>query len=169
MIKKIYVVNGAPASGKTTFERMAQEELGESRCAIISIIDSIKEIAKFCGWNEQNKRPEDRKLLSDLKDALDTWGNYSINKLIQAINGSDEDVIFVDCRSPYDIDKLKEYYIDEVKTIFVTAGERQEEQAILNHADADVLNYNYDYFIDNSGSYSDLRDTVQTFIEVENI
>lgn len=166
--KRIFIVNGAPMSGKTTFEQIGQEILGRERCDIMSIIDSIKEIARSCGWRD-TKGPEDRRLLSDLKDALDRWNQYSIKKIEEAIDKSAADVIFVDCREPYDIRELVDYYGDQVKTILITAAGRLEKIAPSNHADANVEDYAYDYVIENNGTYSDLRDSVETFFNAENI
>ena len=64
----IIVVIGAPRAGKDTFCEMVQkimeERVGSYSCRIISTVDLVKEVAKFCGWNGQ-KTPKDRKFLSD--------------------------------------------------------------------------------------------------------
>lgn len=42
----IYIVNGAPGAGKTTFETNIQKCMSSSFCYILSTVDFVKEIAK---------------------------------------------------------------------------------------------------------------------------
>ena len=67
---KVFVINGAPGSGKTTFEKFIQEEYSD--CAIISTVDYVKTVAKYVGW-DGTKTLKNRKFLSDLKDLLTEW------------------------------------------------------------------------------------------------
>ena len=89
----IIVVNGAPRAGKDTFCEMVQkimeERVGPYSCRIISTVDFVKEVAKFCGWNGQ-KTPKDRKFLSDLKDILTQWDDIPYKDIIGSYEGCKE-------------------------------------------------------------------------------
>ena len=80
----IYVVNGSPGAGKTTFETNVQKCMGDSFCYILSTVDFVKEIAKKCGW-DGTKDLKNRKFLSDLKDLLTNWNNVLIH-LVNSFN-----------------------------------------------------------------------------------
>jgi CO dehydrogenase nickel-insertion accessory protein CooC1 len=73
---KIAIINGRGTSGKTTFETMVKK-VGKARdynIEIVSTIDYVKDKARTFGW-DGGKSPEDRRFLSDLKDALTRWGD----------------------------------------------------------------------------------------------
>ena len=66
---KIVIVNGAPGSGKTSFEELCQDKMGDY-CQIRSTVDLVKEIASiYANWDGK-KDLKSRKFLSDLKDLL---------------------------------------------------------------------------------------------------
>ena len=172
----IIVVNGAPRAGKDTFCEMVQkimeERVGLYSCRIISTVDFVKEVAKFCGWNGQ-KTPKDRKFLSDLKDILTQWddvpykdimNSYLWCKEIWKQFGYNEEkcLYFIMCREPKEIQK----FVDRLgaKTLLVRR-EAVEETAQSNHADKEVFNYNYDITILNNGTLDELKDTAITFYD----
>lgn len=156
----VYIINGYPGSGKTTFEQNVQRILGDTNCKIYSTIDRVKEIAVECGW-DGTKTPTNRKFLSDLKMLLTRWGEVPIKDIEKKINAFSEDlkyyigsdefgVVFVDCREPEEIDKLKQLF--NAKTIFIDRPHYQRD-TILNNSDKDVENYQYDQIISNDGSF----------------
>lgn len=172
----IYIVNGAPGSGKTTFEQICASFSKFGVVKFISTIDFVKEIAKLCGW-DGTKRFEDRKFLSDLKMLLTQWNNVPYKKTVSAIEIAIEEyeelglepkdyVIFVDCREPKEITKLKVAL--GAKTILVRRA-AAESQEVSNVADAEVLDYDYDIVIDNNGSLEELRQTTKEFLISEGI
>lgn len=173
-IKNIFIVNGAPGSGKTTFESMVKLE-SEKLFFIVatySTIDFVKEIARECGW-DGSKTSENRKFLSDLKDLLTKWNNIPFKKILNQVNNLafrfqqydanlDRCIVFIDCREPEEIKKLCVSL--DAKSILIRRAEA-EKLEVSNHADRDILNYNYDIIIDNNGNLEDLRKKVLTFIE----
>ena len=80
---KIYVVNGAPGAGKTTFENTV--EALSYNCDIISTIDPIKERAFLFGWNGE-KDAKGRKLLYNLKRAWVEYGDQPYTWLEEICN-----------------------------------------------------------------------------------
>ena len=166
---KVVVVNGRPESGKTTFEKKCRElveasstfwfdETKQMEVAMISTVDFIKQIATECGWDGV-KTPRNRKFLSDLKDLLTEWNDVPYQKILEHIdymrvfgNGYDW-ILFVDCREPKEIQKLKER-LNATTVLVRRLGDEMNETS--NHADANVFEYEYDYTIKNYGDLSDL-------------
>jgi len=171
----IYVVNGFPGSGKTTFEDICCKTLkiyGHK----ISTVDFVKIIARACGWNGL-KTPENRKFLSDLKDLLTKWNDVPFKEIVKAIDkirlqfkNYDMDfkkcVIFIDCREPDEIEKICTQL--NAKSILVRRA-KVEQDLQSNHADSNILDYSYDIIIENNGSLEDLEAAALTFMRSENL
>ena len=172
----IYIVNGAPGCGKTTFENLCQELVKYRAVDIYSTIDFVKDVAKYCGWNGE-KTPENRKFLSDLKRLLTEWDNVPYKDTVRFVEHSiqsfrdhdyrdNEYAIFLDCREPEEITKLKVAL--SAKTILIRR-ESSEQISTSNASDRDVLDYEYDVVIDNNGSLDDLKTKVLNFLISERI
>ena len=172
---KIYIVNGAPGSGKTTFENYICEKI-KPYGTQFSTIDCIKEIAYQCGW-EGTKTPKDRKMLSDMKDILTEWGDVPAKAVDNSINNFrawlvvndyplDKSVVFIDCREPKEIAKLKKIY--DAKTVLIRR-ESAENSEKSNHADANVLKFDYDLILYNNNTIKDFYKTIDEFMKGENI
>ena len=80
----IYIVNGAPGAGKTTFENNVEKITGDRFCYILSTITPITEIARNVGWNG-TKDLKSRKFLSDLKDLLTEWNDYPFKYICEEV------------------------------------------------------------------------------------
>ena len=174
---RIYIVNGAPGSGKTTFETLVRQKVGSDWVFILSTIDPIKQAAKFLGWTGV-KDPKARKFLSDLKDlansVYDTSYRYianEINKIEKSFSvydmPTDDVVVFIDSREPWDIQRLSLMY--NAKTILIKRASGADDAEILNHADRDVELFEYDIYIENDGDLDWLSKKVDDFIEDEGI
>ena len=167
---KIAIVNGRGASGKTTFETMVQKIAAarDKKVKVISTITYVKEVAKLVGW-DGGKTPEDRRFLSDLKDALTRWKDVPYQKVkgfIDTYKESDTDLLFIDCREPEEIARFVNDY--GALTILVQRG---EFELLGKHADDEVLNYQYDVVIDNNRGLDELMQEAtifeETFVEEE--
>ena len=162
---KIFIVNGTGGSGKTTFEKMvetiAEQEGYDIR--IVSTIDYVKQMAKKFGW-DGGKSLNDRRFLSDLKDALTRWKDVpyqKITKLLETLRLEQQvDVVFIDCREPEEIARFVKDY--NAITILVQRG---ESITYGNHADDNVRNYQYDITIDNSRGLDELNQEAKLFVE----
>lgn len=129
---------------------------------ILSTINYVKEIAKTIGW-DGGKTIEDRKFLSDLKDALTEWKDLPYQKIkeqIEDCRNRNIDFIFIDCREPAEIQRFVNDY--QALTVLVQRG---EIIFIGNHADDNVLNYQYDITIDNSRGLDELMQEATIFEE----
>ena len=159
--------------GKTTFEKKCVELCGASSTfwfddtekrrtlvKMVSTVDFVKEIAVKCGWNGV-KTPENRKFLSNLKDLLTEWDDIPYKKILEEVERLNnwasynyhDWILFVDCREPAEIQKLKER-LNATTVIVRRLGDEVTETS--NHADANVFNYEYDYTVKNYGDISDL-------------
>lgn len=170
---QIVIINGKAGTGKDTFVLMCKDILGATKVLNASTIDFVKEVAEYCGW-DGTKTPENRKFLSDLKDILTQWGNIPLKKVCQEIRtwqnlwiasgDYDKAVVFVHCREPKEIQKL----CDELSTYkpitLLVRRDVAESVKQINHADNEVLNYEYDYVVSNNGSLSELRARVEEFL-----
>lgn len=168
----IYIVNGAPGSGKTTFENIIKEILPDDYCKILSTIDPIKEVARKLGWNGE-KTPKDRKFLSDLKDLCTEWGDVSFKYIKKQLNSieksfevydmtADKVIVFIDSREPDEIERFRKEL--GAKAILIRRPSGAEKE-ISNHADKDVENVIYDLIIDNVGSLADLKNSCEFFLD----
>lgn len=163
--KKIFVINGLPGSGKTTFEEVVSDIIPSYIC---SSIDEVKRIARECGWNGV-KDPKDRKFLSDLKALLNNYNQLPvrvIEKRIEQFLHNEQmasiQFMFIDIREEAEINYfVKEY---NAKTILVTS-DRTPNIKYGNESDDNIqdIAVKYDYLIDNNIT-NDLKQTAKNFV-----
>lgn len=180
---KVVVINGMPGCGKTTFEEMCSDicdpfaveptshipGFSEGRVLgidICSTVDFVKVVARQCGW-DGTKSLKNRKFLSDLKDLLTEWDDVPFKRIetrakVRAESSADVDwILFVDCREPAEIQKLKERL--NATTVLIRRP-AVEDNETSNHADAGVFNYEYDLTIENNSDIIDLSKKAKDFI-----
>ena len=167
---KIVLINGKAGCGKDTFVTMCQDILSIDCVYNISTVDFVKQAAEYCGW-DGTKTPENRKFLSDLKDLLACWNEIPFKKVIEGVRNCcacaslldsfDNSVIFIHCREPKEIKKLVKE-LDAITLLIRRDAAECIEQ--INHADNEVLNYEYDYVIPNNGTLSELRARAEEFL-----
>lgn len=168
---RVVIVNGKPESGKTTFEKLAKEILGEAFCEQRSTVDRVKEIAIEIGWNGV-KDSKGRKLLSDLKDICTEYNDMPVNDISQYLKTWEYElkyygveniphVFFIDDREPEHIARLKEKF-NAITLLIRRPGD--EEIKTSNHADENVFNYEYDWVINNDGTLNDLHESAERFL-----
>ena len=153
----IFVVNGAPGSGKTLFEETIRE-YSIIPIVLISSVHFVKKIAMDCGW-DGTKTAKNRKFLSDLKALLKEWDDVPFKSTVKEVRSAllyfkEEPVIFIDCREPEEIEK----FCKELGAKAILIRREITEAAFASNASDDftnILNYNYDYVIENNGSYEE--------------
>ena len=183
---KVYVVcvNGAPQSGKTSFETLCQSRVDNS--LIYSSIAPIKALATVFGWDGYSKEDPDRRMLSNLKKTVDDWYRernktpFTVAKVYEAIrkyvidcscplfysNEDDERVVaFVDVREPRDLNYFKERF--NATTVIVERDIRVpgESEDWGNRSDNGVYNYEYDVRILNYTTIEDLGRMADIFLD----
>lgn len=166
----VVIVNGLPGCGKTTFEEMCGFILGPYYRRRSSV-DKVKEIAQICGWNGE-KTLGARAFLSDLKRLLTNFNDLPFKDIKRAIDEFQDELdyygvdpskgfIFVDVREPKEIQRMKEAFNATTLLIQRDAVAFQETS---NRSDAEVNNYKYDYIVHNNGTYSELREEAERFL-----
>ena len=174
---KVVICNGKPGCGKTLFQNICKEKCNcwtyvegfeknhTLQIQSYSSISFVKEIAYECGWDGK-KTLENRKFLSDLKDLLTNWNDVPLKKIIEKTdnlvrNGGDW-ILFVDCREPKEIEKLKQAL--NATTLLIRRDSIESEET-SNHADANVFDYEYDLTILNNSDILLLESKADKFIE----
>lgn len=172
----VYIINGSPGSGKTTFCQKVIDIVGKNWGFELSTVDLVKEIATDLGWNGE-KTLKNRKFLSDLKDLLTEWDDIPFRDTVSKVRlikdeferyslDSSEAAIFINCREPEEIQRLCMEL--NAKTILIRR-DKTENNPVSNHADANVLNYKYDIEICNNGDLRELAYLALDFIEKEEL
>jgi hypothetical protein len=178
-IKKVIIINGSNGVGKDAFIKRVIEETiklakritpveNEDYCINseifyrinnISTIDCVKNIAKMFNWNGE-KSEKDRKMLSDLKDLMTVYNDYPFKYITVQISNwlhcvvciYDHSFLFVHCREPKEIDRIKNQFPNDTFTLLIQNPKIAKVTG--NHADREIENYNYDFTVVND---SDLR------------
>lgn len=164
------------SSGKDTFCNRVKELMPNGYCYIYSTIDFVKQVASSMGWSGE-KTPRSRKLLSELKNLMIEYDDIPFKKMVHKVKSTINDfnfyncpekyevIIFIMCREPSEIEKLKKEL--NAKTIFIhseKAENKSNNMDIKNTADSNIFNYNYDIIIENDGSMSQFYDKIYNFI-----
>lgn len=168
---RVVIVNGRPGVGKTVFESLCRNILGDAYCEQRSTVDKVKEIAKSAGWKGA-KDLKDRKLLSDLKDLFTEYNDMPFEDVIRSLNRWEEElqfygvgghphVFFIDDREPEHIERLKKA-LNATTLLIRRPGDEEAETS--NHADAQVFEYEYDWVINNDGTLNDLQASANSFL-----
>ena len=166
----VIVVNGYPRSGKDTFVNFCKNKLGAFGISV-STVDFVKYLAAQSGW-DGSKTPKNRKFLSDLKDLLTEWNDVPWKKVEEVVESiktecfqyglRDNDFfLFIHSREPKEIEHFQKEY--GALTVLIDREEVEGKQS--NHSDAEVMNFNYDYIINNDGTLEELEMKAMTFIE----
>lgn len=159
MNPQIVVINGVGGVGKDSFVNFIKENYFSGTVINVSTIDSVKAAAKCLGWDGV-KDEKGRKFLSELKYFANQYYPISVNTVREAIEAHPRaSVIFIHCREPKEIDKIKEEF--DIKTVLVKSDRVSVPD---NYSDRAVENYNYDYIVDNNGTLYDLEKVAKKFI-----
>lgn len=162
---KIIIINGQGGVGKDLFINYCNDYY--EHLYSYSTVDFIKFAAAKFGW-EGTKEPKDRKMLSELKRILKEWNDVPYKKTVEFIevakvsakfNDYDE-VLFIHCREPEEIERLKKQF--NALTILIRRPE--VEQTWNNQSDDEVFDYFYDYVIINE-TKEQLKESAKFFIE----
>lgn len=165
---KVFIVNGSPCAGKTTFEEFvrAVAHKNDEIIRINSMITIVKDFAKtHLSWNEE-KDEKSRLMLSRLKDLLDDWNDSPYNYISEFIKNCEKgkftSAVFIDAREPKDIERLKKDF--NATSILIDRGEKK---VYNNHADNNVYKTDYDIVIFNNGTIEELKEKAEKFYHIE--
>lgn len=156
-MSKVIVINGMGGVGKSTFISLCHEI--DPRVVETSTVDFVKQIALQAGWNGI-KDQKGRRLLSDIKDALEKYGDIPNKKIDEFIKSHPDNIIFVNAREPHNV----EYYKNKYNAISVLIKNYNVKQVQGNHADENVYDCNYNVFINNFGTLEELKEKAEWFL-----
>lgn len=168
---KIICINGQGGCGKDSFVHFCGCEL--NGVFNFSMVDGIKSIVQMTGSWDGKKELRDRKFLSDLKDLFDGYCDYSFKHVLAGIakgiynyrkkdlDNKNEMVCFVHTREPKDLKRWHDDY--GARAVLIRRPDTEGEYG--NHADDQVFDYEYEYYINNDGSLEDLGDKAERFIK----
>ncbi len=168
----VVVINAVAESGKSSFVNFLLDS--EYKCVKniyeISTIDLITNFAITLGW-DGIKNEKSRKFLSDVKMLVSEFNDgtfkyvtkYCDSVFSHAADTNSSVVVFVHCREPKEIQKIKDYYKDECKTLLMLR-DCKLENVPNNDGDRSVFAYKYDYTIENNGTLLDLKEKAKEFI-----
>lgn len=149
-MNKYIVINGSNGSGKDTFVEFCLDYIHSTYDNIevhnISTIDPVKNVAKVFGW-DGIKDNKSRMFLVELKQAWVKYNDGSLQYIQTYANNTSKEVdniIFIHCREPEEIDKIKNRF--NAKTLLVV---RDKIEIANNSSDLNVNNYIYDTTIAN--------------------
>lgn len=129
------------------------------------MVEYVKEMAFKLGWRG-GKDLKNRKFLSDLKTILGEWNDSPFKDVQTEISLADNSaaaLIFIDAREAEDIDRLKKEYPNTI-TVLIKRDALQNK-IYGNKADDNVLDYTYDYIIENNGTLDQLNESAETFFD----
>ena len=159
-----FVLNGSPRSGKDTFCTLV-EKYGAVKH--FSYVDFTRNMLDKAHIDYRKKTDKDRQLLETINNALETYDDIPLKDIcenvIYAIAKADfrNLYIFVDIRKPENIKRFIEKFSD-AKTVYIDDGRELSEATESDHS---VKDYDYDYYIMNDGSLTDLQNAVEKFIK----
>ncbi len=161
MNKKIVIINGSGGVGKDTFVEFCSEY---AKVKNISSVDKVKEAAKILvNWNGE-KDEKSRKFLADLKKMSIDYNNYPITYIKEQaeefLKDADQEIMFIHIRETSEIAKVKELL--DVKSLLISSN--RVEKIVSNSSDANVENYEYDYYIQNDGTLDELKIKAEKFV-----
>jgi len=157
----VVIINGYPQSGKDTFV-----ELCDKYCDVDNVLTSTpaKNALTLLGWDGE-KTPEIRDLLSDLMYASYEYFDGPIKYVLEKIHDSKADIVFIHCREPHNIIKLKQNIPMRALTLFIN---RSEARNVLytNDSDRGVEDYDYDMYISNNQTLEELEEKAGAFVSI---
>ena len=159
--KPVILINGTGRSGKDTFIGFCDEMVP---CFNISAVDKVKEAGAILGWNGA-KTEKDRKFFSDLKMLSIAYSDHPYQYSTEQIELFQSDpqyaLMFLHCREPEEIKRFEEL---GCITLLVTNSNVGIIES--NESDANVLDFKYDHYVDNSRSLKHLEAKAHAFVRL---
>ena len=152
--KTVVIINGAGGTGKDTLCEITSRHY---KTRTISAVDRVKEIALFGGWNGV-KDDRGRKLLSDIKQAFVDYDDLPRRWLVDSYREfltTDERIMFIHCREPEEIQKLKEAIPGSLALLVRRPGAQKH---FGNASDDRVEAFEYDFIYENNKTLADVEE-----------
>lgn len=192
--KMVIIINGGARTGKDTFVNMCDDFFWEKDIYMswASMIDCASAVVAY-GLENYNmhktldehgsyKDEKYRKLLYDVKQALDEFDDLSFKSVIEDYNffisqfylshpdNQEKRVYFINSRETKDIKHLIKYFTEKgelVRTVYIIRPEMEIIKS--NEADRQAIDdteIEYDYTIINAGSRDEFMEKAENFVEM---
>lgn len=164
MNTQVIILNGKATSGKNSFVDKLNEYIPTTH---YSYVDFTREMLRNMGIPVDEKTEEMRKLLCDINNCLEEYNSIPFTDCMDVYSDFlsglyESDVLVIDCREPEKIERLKNS-MDGAITVFV--DNVNVPLITTNSADSKVMDYVYDYVVNNSGNINNLDKEVERFAE----
>lgn len=161
-MKRIFVINGLPQSGKDTFCEMVGKYADTK---VVSTVDYVRDILREAGWDGV-KTNRVRYVMCEIKNMLDELFDTSFqiirNEVDDFMADDNKEIMFIHCREPAGIRRLT----TELHAESIIVRRPNHKVECSNDADRYVEAYdNYTYSLSNDGSLRDLEDKAQSFVK----
>lgn len=165
----IFVLNGSPRSGKDTLTDFFSEY---GFVYHFSYVDAVRDMLKSIHIDFSHKTDRDRQLMESICNALEKYDDVPMKLLCSNVrytmdveswrnlSNFNDAFIFVDIRKPDNIKRFKKEF-PEIMTLYVEDGKGTNN---VTESDASVRDYEYDYYIANTGTLTEFEATVNKFI-----
>lgn len=176
MARRIVIaINGLARSGKDTVAQFAIQHarMYGWRGHSISSVDPIRNMLREQGVPVDQKRPEERKLMAEVKSAFENYSWWAtrlcarqVQEWIDMVPPADA-ICFAHMREAAAIEKFVHLFPPEVETYRLLVTSPRAEVVTSNAADMDVMNGTYDLTLANDSTLEQLE--VQTGILVSRL
>lgn len=136
-----FIINGVSGVGKDLVVSLIREHFPERYIGNISSVDPIKEWLFKLGIENQ-RDSETRKLISDIKIAMDTHSDMLLEHILYRVLHDDKDIFFIHLRDKESVKKLNELFKDQgipYCNVLVRRAIVENNNKHLNEGDIDAL------------------------------
>lgn len=168
---KLIVINGSAESGKDKFIQFVSECCDKDMIVFNeSTIDPVKRAMESLGMDPNNKTPENRQMMVDMKQLWIKSTNGQgpleyVQKKFDFYKGQYQIfdgplVLFMHCREPEEIQKIVERFGEDCETLLIKS---HLGKALKNGADDVVENYDYTHNFTNDKDLNYLKSLAEEF------
>ena len=158
--KRVYIVNGRPRAGKGTLIQIMKDNYPVHH---LSTVDTVKVLARQMGWNG-TKTPENRQMLSDLKDFYSKNFDGPFREMTEATNSHDYCVFEI--REPKEIERLQKWCeLNWIICDTILVQSDKHDATSTCHSDVNVDGFDYRYIVNNYNSLDDYEHNCKEFLK----
>jgi hypothetical protein len=166
-MKAVVIINGRARAGKDKFITYVSRHTPVYNYSSVEDIKAISTL--YFGYNDKDKTDKDRKFLSDFKKLVTDYCEYPLRCILTRYKEfikSDAEILFIHCREPKEINKIRANIKDHVHvyTLCILADRPDMPKVDNNDSDINVYDYHYDFYIDNNGTKGELKDKAAKFL-----
>lgn len=153
-IKRVLLINGCAGAGKDTFVKCLNEIVPTYH---YSIVDCVKDILSPVD-NGMHKTEKYRKLVSDVKLALESYNDYPYRNVTSVVcdffnDDLPHELLCIDMREPHNIERAKK----DFNALSILVEQDGVKPILSNVGDASVYESSYNFTVNNSSDLKNLK------------